>query len=178
MKRNYLDYIESYADFPKAGVIFWDFTPLCDNPEVFTDAIEDISSYFKGRGINKIVAIEAKGFIIGGALALKMGLPLNLIRKPNLIPGAIETKEFVKEYGQAEYQIKRGAIKVEEKVLIIYDILAAPGALLAAKELVERSGGQVVGAAVVIELEYLMAGEKLLGLDVFSLVKIKDKKLK
>jgi adenine phosphoribosyltransferase len=86
MKRNYIDYIESFADFPKPDVVFWDFTPLHESPEAFADAVEDFSDNFKDRQITKIVAIEAKGFIIGGALAQKMYLPLVLIANPALLP--------------------------------------------------------------------------------------------
>ncbi|MDO8492486.1 MAG: adenine phosphoribosyltransferase [bacterium] len=178
MRRNYIDYIESFLDFPKSGVVFWDFTPLHESPEVFADAIEDFSDSFKNKKITKIVAIEAKGFIIGGALAQKMYLPLVLIRKPGLTPGEVHSEKFEKEYGFGEYQIKKGKIETNDRVLIVYDILAAPGAVVATRRLVERSGGVAIGAAVVIELEYLNARETLNDLEIFSLVKIKQKKLK
>ncbi len=178
MRRNYIDYIESFEGFPKADVLFWDFTPLNQSAEVFRDAIDDIYDYFKERGINKIVAIEAKGFVLGGALSIKMNLPLVFIRKPGLIPGEVDTERFEKEYGFGEYQIKKSSIESNDTVLMVYDILAAPGALNAAKNLIERSGGILQGTAVVTELEYLNGREGLGEMDIFSLVKIKDKKMK
>lgn len=177
MRRNYIDYIESFADFPKPGVIFWDFTPLHESPEAFADAIEDFNDNFKNKNITKIAAIEAKGFIIGSALAQKMHLPLVLIRKPGLTPGEVYSEKFEKEYGFGEYQIKKGRIKAGDRVLIVYDILAAPGAVAATRTLIERSGGIAIGAAVVVELEYLNARETLKDLEIFSLVKIKQKKM-
>src|SRR5258708_25628480 len=95
----YIDYIESYTDFPKPGVVFWDFTPLHHNPKVFQQAINDIRNHFKYKNISKIVAIEAKGFILGSALASAMHLPFCLIRKPGLIPGSVLSEVFEKEYG-------------------------------------------------------------------------------
>lgn len=178
MRKNYIDYIESFLDFPKSGVVFWDFTPLYESPEAFADAIKDFSDSFKNKKITKIAAIEAKGFVIGGALAQKMHLPLVLIRKPGLTPGEVYSEKFEKEYGFGEYQIKKGEIEDDDRVLIVYDILAAPGAVVATKKLLERSGGIAVGVAVVVELEYLNAREMLKDLEIFSLVKIKQKKPK
>src|SRR3989344_1060583 len=131
MRRDYIDYIESFSDFPKPGVIFWDFTPLHESPEAFADAIKDLSDNFKNKKITKIVAIEAKGFIIGGALAQKMHLPLVLMRKPGLTLGEVYSEKFEKEYGFGEYQIKKDKIETSDRVLIVYDILAAPGAVAA-----------------------------------------------
>ena len=178
MRRNYLEYIESFEDFPKPGVLFWDFTPLTLSPEAFADAIDDFADYLKDKPITKIVAIEAKGFIIGSALSLKMKLPLVLIRKPGLIPGSIYKEEFVKEYGLGEYQMKEGTLDNKDSVVIVYDILAASGALIAAKNLVEKSGSNVVGAVTVIELLYLKGREGIKDMDIYSLVKIDNKQMK
>lgn len=178
MRRNYEDYIESSLDFPKPDVIFWDFTPLHESSKVFADAIEDFNDHFKNKGITKIAAVEAKGFIIGGALALKMDLPLVLIRKPGLTPGETYSEKFEKEYGFGEYQMKKGKVGKGDRVLIVYDILAGTGAIVATQKLIEKSDGVVLGVAVVIELEYLKAREVLRDIEIFSLVKIKEKKLK
>lgn len=172
---DYSKYIESCWDFPKEGVLFWDFTPLLENPAIFKQAITDIINHFKNKGITKIAAIESKGFTIGSALAYAWKRPMVLIRKPGLIPGKVESEQFVKEYGKGEYQLKEGSFDKNDKVLITYDIMAGPGASRAAINLVERSGARVVGCTYVIELEYLKGRESLEGYDLFSLVRIKDK---
>ncbi|MGV8086149.1 MAG: adenine phosphoribosyltransferase [Candidatus Woesearchaeota archaeon] len=174
----YEKYIESFIGFPKEGVIFWDFTPLLENPQIFKQAIADIKNHYSSKNITKIAAIESKGFVIGSALALEISKPLCLIRKPNLIPGKTISRKFEKEYGFGEYTIKKNAFKKGDKVLIVYDIFAGPGATMAAIELVEESGAEVVGCTFVIELLYLGGTENLSRYDLFSLVKIQEKKLK
>ncbi|MDP2672571.1 MAG: adenine phosphoribosyltransferase [Nanoarchaeota archaeon] len=168
------DCISSFEDFPKKGVEFWDFTPLLENPKLFKEKIKRIAIHFKGK-FTKIAAIEAKGFIIGSALAYETKKPLILVRKPGLIPGEVISEKFEKEYGFGEYQIKKGVLNNSDKVLIVYDILAGPGAAKAAINLVEKSGAKVSGCAFVIELEYLNGREKLKGYKIFSLVKIEKK---
>lgn len=169
---NYQKYIESQQDFPKTGVRYWDFTPLLENPVAFRQAISNIKSHFKDKRITKIAAIEAKGFTIGAALAYEMSLPLILIRKPALTPGRTISEKFTKEYGKGEYQIKEKAVKNGDRVLIMYDIMAGPGATKAAINLVKKAGAKVVGCAYVIELEYLHGREELERYDLFSLAKI------
>jgi len=178
MKNKYLDYIESFKDFPKEGVIFWDFTPLLENPGIFKKAIKDITNHFKNKGITKIVAIEAKGFTMGGALASTMKKPLVLIRKPGLIPGKVLSENFIKEYGKGEYQIKQDSVNQNDRVLIVYDIMAGAGATKAAINLIEKQGAEVVGCAYIIELEYLQGRKELEKYDLFPLVKISKKELK
>ncbi|MFH1638356.1 MAG: adenine phosphoribosyltransferase [Candidatus Woesearchaeota archaeon] len=173
--KDYKQFIEAHRDFPKKGVVFRDFTPLIKNPEAFRDAINDIKKHFNGKDINKIAAIESKGFIIGSALAYEMGLPLVLIRKPSLTPGEVISEKFIKEYGEGEYQVKNGTFTSQDNVLIVYDIMAGPGATRAVIHLVEKQKAKVVGCAYVIELEYLHGREQLKGYDLFSLVKFGDK---
>lgn len=178
MRNDYKKYIESTPNFPKEGVIFWDFTTILENPKIFNDAIDDILDNYKKEKFDKIAAVEAKGFIVGGAVSSKSVKPLYLIRKPNLIPGEVSLEKFEKEYGFGEYQIKKNIFDKGDKVLLIYDILAGSGATQAAINLIEKQGAKVVGCAYVIELEYLNGREKLDGYNIFSLVKIKNKKLK
>lgn len=167
---NYRNYLETCTDFPKQGVVYWDFTPILANPDVFRAAVLDIAAHFKG--VTKIAAVEAKGFTLGAALAYELQLPLVLIRKPELTPGKTLSEKFVKEYGVGEYHIKEGVVGSKDRVLIVYDIMAGAGATEAAIKLVERSGGNVVGCAYVIELDYLKGREGLVGYDLFSLVRI------
>lgn len=172
---NYKDYVRSYRDFPKKDVLFWDFTYLLKNVDVRKKAILEIKEFLKNKKVDKIVAIEAKGFTIGSMVAHEMNLPLVLIRKPNLIPGDIYSETFVKEYGEAEYQIKTDAIEKNENVVVIYDIMAGSGASKASINLVKKCGGKISGLVYVTELEYLGGREDLSDYDIFSLVKVKDK---
>lgn len=164
--------IESYPDFPKAGIVYFDFTSILLDPSLFRQAIRSIKAHFETKNITKIAAIEAKGFLLGSALAYEMEKPLVLIRKPELSPGEIDTEKFEKEYGFAEYQLKKGVVDQGDLVLIVYDIMAGPGATKAAMNLLCRAGAKVAGCAYAIELDYLQGREALANMDIFSLVQI------
>jgi adenine phosphoribosyltransferase len=192
-RTEYFHFLQSCQDFPKKGIVYWDFTPLLENPEAFRSAVSEIKNHFSDSNsnsdsnlkshsdsssrMNKIAAIESKGFILGSALSYEMKLPLALIRKPGLIPGDCCSEKFEKEYGFGEYQIKKSLFSKEDKVLLVYDILAGAGATKAAISLIEKSGAEVVGCAYIIELEYLDGRKDLPLLDIFSLVKIREKDL-
>jgi adenine phosphoribosyltransferase len=169
---NFADHIRSFPDFPKPGVLFWDFAPLLASPKAFKQAIREIKDHYQQAEITHILAIEAKGFTLGSALAYAMERPLSLLRKPGLIPGEVEKASFIKEYGVGEYHLKINSFEPNSRVLIVYDILAAAGATAAAIELVKSQGADVVGCAYVIELEYLKGRESLADYDLLSLVKI------
>lgn len=171
---DFKEYLETFTGFPKAGVVYFDFTPILANPQVFRAAVQAVTNHFGGKEITKIAAIEAKGFTIGAAIAYEMEKPLVLIRKPELVPGEVDREKFEKEYGFAEYQIKKGQFCANDRVLIIYDIMAGAGATQAAINLVERAEAKVVGCAFVIELAYLGGREKLPSLDIFSLATIEE----
>lgn len=172
---DYRDVVRSYPNFPKDEVLFWDFTYLLKDVSKRKKAIEEMKEFLKDKKVDKIAAIESKGFTIGSILAYELDLPLVLIRKPNLIPGEKYSKEFVKEYGASEYQIKKDAIESDENVVIVYDIMAGSGASKAGISLVNRCGGNVTGLIYVTELEYLHGREDLKGYEIFSLVKVKEK---
>ncbi len=173
---DYKEFVKSYKDFPKKDVLFWDFTYLLKDVEVRKCAINEIKKFLKNKKIDKIAAVEAKGFTIGSMLAYELNLPLVLIRKPNLIPGNFYSEEFIKEYGKAEYQIKEDSVQKNENVVIVYDIMAGSGASKAAINLVEKCGGKVEGLVYITELEYLNGREDLKDYNIFSLVKVGEKK--
>lgn len=173
---DYKNYVKSYKDFPKKDVLFWDFTYLLKDVNARKSAISDIKAFLKEKKIDKIAAIESKGFTIGSILANELDLPLVLIRKPNLIPGTYYSETFVKEYGIAEYQIKDDAIEKNENVVIVYDIMAGSGASKAGINLVKKCGGNISGLVYITELEYLNGRDDLKEYDIFSLVKVKEKK--
>jgi adenine phosphoribosyltransferase len=172
---NFANYIRKFPNFPKPGVLFWDFSPLLACPKAFKQAIQNIREHYHEKNITHLAAIEAKGFTLGAALAYEMELPLSLIRKPNLIPGEVYKASFIKEYGEGEYQLKTQSIAAEHRVLLVYDILAAAGASLAAINLIENQGASVVGCAYAIELQYLAGRSSLTDYDVYSLVTIANK---
>lgn len=172
---NYKEFVKSYKDFPKENVLFWDFTYLLKDVNARKSAIQEIKEFLKDKKVDKIAAIESKGFTIGSMLAYELNLPLVLIRKPNLIPGKYHSEKFVKEYGTAEYQIKDDAIQKNENIVIVYDIMAGSGASQAGINLVEKCGGKVSGLVYITELEYLNGREKLDKYNIFSLVKVSDK---
>ena len=173
---DYKEFVKSYKDFPKKDVLFWDFTYLLKNVDARKLAINEIKEFFKDKKIDKIVAVESKGFTIGSILAYELDLPLVLIRKPNLIPGKFYSEEFIKEYGKAEYQIKDEKKKKNENVAIVYDIMAGSGASKAAINLVKKCGGIVNSLIYITELEYLNGREDLKDYNIFSLVKVGEKK--
>ena len=171
----YKNFVRSYKDFPKKNVLFWDFTYLLKDPVARKKAIEEIKEFLKNKKVDKIAAIESKGFTIGAILAYELDLPLVLIRKPNLIPGEYYSETFIKEYGTAEYQIKTDAITKDENVVIVYDIMAGSGATKAGINLVKKCGGNITGLVYITELEYLNGREDLKEYDILSLVKVSDK---
>jgi len=172
---NYAAYVRSYPDFPKEGVLFWDFTYLLKDVTARNHAISEMKAFLEEKHIDTIVAIESKGFTIGAILAHEMQLPLALIRKPGLIPGFFHAEEFTKEYGFGEYQLKDDAINMHDRVAIVYDIMAGSGASLAAINLVQKCGGEVSGLVYVTELEYLGGRDELSEYEIFSLVKVAEK---
>lgn len=173
---NYKEFVRSYKDFPKKDILFWDFTYLLKDVDARKCAINEIKEFLKDKKIDKIVAVESKGFTIGSMLAYELDLPLVLIRKPNLIPGKFYSEEFIKEYGKAEYQIKDDAIIENENVAIVYDIMAGSGASKAAINLVEKCKGKVNSLVYITELEYLNGRHDLKDYNIFSLVKVGEKK--
>lgn len=172
MNGDYGKYIKSFHDFPKPGVIYRDFTPLLESPAAFRGAIRRVAEEASPMSPAKIAAIEAKGFLIGAPLALEMSLPLVLIRKPGLTPGKTDRCDFEKEYGEAAYEMRTGVVGAGDRVLIVYDVLAGPGASRAAAVLVESSGAEVCGFCYIVELGYLDGRAGLAGYPVFSLVRI------
>lgn len=173
---DYKEFVKSYKDFPKKDVLFWDFTYLLKDVSARKNAIREIKTFLEDKKVDKIAAIESKGFTIGSILAYELNIPLVLIRKPNLIPGKYYSETFIKEYGTAEYQIKADSIEKDENVVIVYDIMAGSGASRAGINLVEKCNAKVSGLVYITELEYLNGREDLQGYNIFSLVKVKEKK--
>jgi adenine phosphoribosyltransferase len=163
-------HIRTIPHWPKQGIMFRDITTLIKNPEAFRHAIKLFKDRYVDKEINKILGIEARGFIFGAALAYELGLPFVIARKPGKLPAATEKVEYALEYGKDSIEIHKDAIEKGDKVLIIDDLIATGGTLKAAADLVKKLGGEVVELACVIDLPELKGREKLKGYPVFTLV--------
>ncbi len=161
--------IRDVPDFPKAGIIFKDITPLLANPEVFTQVVGLIASEWVGK-IDVIAALDARGFIFGGAVAMEMHTPLVILRKKGKLPGQIYSISYGLEYGTDTLEMHKDALKPGMRVLVIDDLLATGGTAKAARDLIKLSGARVVGYSFIVELDGLGGRERLNGCTVQSLV--------
>lgn len=148
-------------DFPKAGIVFKDITPVLEDPSAFKEVIDAIASHWSGKGITRLVGIESRGFIFGSALAYAMDLGLTLVRKPGKLPRATRSVSYELEYGTDSLEIHVDALGPEDKVLIIDDVLATGGTAAAVCELVTSTGAQLGGLAFALELGFLPGRDKL-----------------
>ena len=163
--------IRDIPDFPKPGVTFKDITPLLSDPLAFSTAVDAIVVSF-GRGtIDKVVGIEARGFIIAAPVAYHFGAGFVPLRKPGKLPYETVTEPYELEYGTESLELHTDAFAPGDRVLIVDDVLATGGTARAACNLVEQAGGKVTGLAFVIELEFLNGRDKLSGYDFMSLLK-------
>ena len=166
-------YIRNVPDWPKKGIQFKDITTLCREHAPFKESCDRIAERYKGKGITKVVAIEARGYVFGGVVAYLLGAGFVLIRKPGKLPYTTISESYELEYGTDSIHMHIDAISEGDKVLVSDDLLATGGTAKAACKLVEQTGGSVEGVAFVIELTGNLHGrEKLRGYEVFSLVKI------
>jgi len=159
------------------GVVFWDITPLLKDRDTFKQCIRQLADHYRNENIDVVVSNEARGFIIGAALAYELGAGFIPIRKKGKLPSKCMDLTYQKEYESDTIQIHEDAIEHGQKVLLVDDLLATGGTIKANAELVEKLGGKIVGMAFLIELEYLH-GRNLLEpkYDVFSLINFKTTK--
>lgn len=168
--------IKSIPDCPKVGVTFRDITSLLENPAAFQATVDAIVAQYQDKGITKIVGTESRGFIFGAPVALALGVPFVLVRKPNKLPRATIAQSYSLEYGEDTLEIHTDAIGADDNVLIIDDLLATGGTVDATVKLIRRLGGQVSHAAFVIWLDGLGGDERLkaVGVEPYSLVVFKE----
>ncbi|HHV80850.1 MAG TPA: adenine phosphoribosyltransferase [bacterium] len=164
-------YIRSIPDFPVKGVLFRDITPLLKDRDAFKTAVSGLADNFRDCNVDLVSAVEARGFIIGAPLAIELSAGFVPIRKPGKLPYDSIREEYSLEYGTNVLEMHRDAIKPGEKVLIADDLIATGGTAIACKNLIERSGGIVVGFVFLVELTEFNAREQLKGYDVYSLLK-------
>jgi adenine phosphoribosyltransferase len=166
--------IRDIPDFPKRGIVFKDIMPLLADPESLRDTVERLAEFAEPRKPDLILGAEARGFILGAALAYRLGCGFVAARKPGKLPWRTISAKYALEYGFDALELHADAIARGARVLIHDDLLATGGTARAKVDLVEQLGGTVVGLAFVIELQFLDGREKLAGYDVFSLVQYAD----
>jgi adenine phosphoribosyltransferase len=155
-------YVHDVPDFPKPGILFRDITPLLAHAEAFGSAIGQIAALVAPHRPDGLVAIESRGFIFGAALALQLGLPLLLVRKPGKLPRRTMSQDYQLEYGTDRVEMHAGDLAAGRRYAVIDDVIATGGTAAAAAALVEKQGGVVACCAFLIELEFLK-GRQLLG---------------
>jgi adenine phosphoribosyltransferase len=161
-------HIRDVPDFPQPGVMFRDITPLLADPQSFSLAVDALAQPFSG--VDKVVAIESRGFILGAPVALALHAGLVPVRKVGRLPANTLREEYALEYGANVVEIHHDAIGAGERVLIVDDVLATGGTVRAAANLVQRLGGEVIGVSLLIELAFLQGRERLQDLDVHALL--------
>jgi len=163
--------IRDVPDFPVEGILFKDITTLLQNATAFREAVDALAARFADYRIDEVVAIESRGFVFGAPLAYKLGAGFVPVRKPGKLPAKTISVEYSLEYGTNVLEVHVDAIAPGQRVLLVDDLLATGGSARAAVELVQRLGGVVVGAAFLVELEFLQGAKKLEGYDTFSLIR-------
>ncbi len=165
------NYVATVLDFPKEGIKFRDITPLMLDGKAFKQACDEMIEFAKQVGATVIVGPEARGFIFGCPVSYALEIGFAPVRKPGKLPRETVTESYELEYGSTELSLHVDAVKKEDKVLIIDDLLATGGTVYATKKLVEKLGGEVVGAAFFIELEELEGRKKLGNTPIFVSLK-------
>jgi adenine phosphoribosyltransferase len=164
------EYIQDIPDFPKPGIVFKDITPLFLDHDALQFAIDELAAYARSKSIEYVVSAEARGFVLGAAVAASAGAGFILARKPGKLPREISSVEYQLEYGIDALEVHADAIRDGARVLVHDDLLATGGTAGALCALVEQAGGVVAGCAFVIELAFLEGRKRLAGYDVNTLV--------
>lgn len=170
------DYIRDVPDFPKEGIIFKDITPLLRSPKSFQAVVDSLTNKFADERIDLVLGVEARGFIIAGAVALNLGVGFVPVRKAGKLPCETSAVEFELEYGTDTLEMHNDAVEPGQRVLIIDDLLATGGTAVACCKLVENAGGEVAALAFVIELSFLEGRKKLRGYQILSLIQYEQER--
>jgi len=167
---DYKKLIREVPDYPKPGILFYDITTLLKDKSAFRSMIDDLTAWYRDKQIAKVVGIESRGFIVGGPLAHQLGAGFVPVRRPGKLPADSFEVKYNLEYGSNSLAIHRDAIAMGERVLIVDDLLATGGTAAATTNLVRQLGGDIVGAAFLVELLWLKGRELLNGCQVRALV--------
>src|SRR5262249_32815842 len=163
--------VRDVSDFPKKGIVFKDITPVLSDPVLFRASIDLFLERCRGRNIDKIVAIDARGFLFGSAVAYELGLGFVPIRKRGKLPYQTDTAKYSLEYGEAEMEMHIDAVTAGERVVLVDDLLATGGTSAAAAGLIREAGGDLLEAQFLIELEFLNGRKQLEPTPVTSFLK-------
>ena len=163
--------IREVPDFPKPGILFYDITTLLKDPLGLHRAVDLLANHYVGRVIDRVVGIEARGFIFAPMVAYRLNAGFVPVRKPKKLPAPTARATYSLEYGQDALEIHRDAVSQGDQVLIIDDLLATGGTAAAVAGLIESLGGQVSGLGFLIELEFLKGREKVAGYEIHSILK-------
>ena len=164
-------YIRDVPDWPKKGILFRDITPLLGDAEAFRAAVDAMSGDFVGAGIQYVVGVEARGFILGAAVAAKLNVGFIPVRKKGKLPSRTVSVAYDLEYGTSTVEIHKDAVPAGAKILMVDDLLATGGTITASCELIEQLGGKIVGVVFLIELTELEGIKKLTGYKVKSIIR-------
>jgi adenine phosphoribosyltransferase len=148
-------YIIDVPDFPEPGVVFKDITPLLASPDAFLQAVDEMADPFIASGVDIVVGIESRGFLLAGSIAERIGSGVGLVRKPGKLPRTTVSVTYDLEYGTDSLEIHEDAFAEGARVLIVDDVLATGGTLAASKDLITKAGGDVIGATMLMELTFL-----------------------
>ncbi|XP_034282511.1 adenine phosphoribosyltransferase [Pantherophis guttatus] len=164
--------IRDFPDFPSPGVLFRDISPMLKDPVAFKAAIDLLESYIKAshKNIDYIAGLDSRGFLFGPVLAQRLGVGFLLIRKKGKLPGATESISYALEYGKAELEVQKDAVKPGQKVIIVDDLLATGGTMRAACELMTKLQADILDCLVLIELSFLKGVEALKPFPLYSLL--------
>ena len=155
------DYIRTIVDFPHEGIMFRDVTTLFADPRGFRMCIDQMLHPYAGQPIDKVVGLEARGFILGGAIAHQLGTGFVPVRKKGKLPGTTISQDYKLEYGEAIVEIHDDAIEAGERILVVDDLLATGGTAEAGIKLIERLGGDIIGCSFIVDLPELRGRKKL-----------------
>jgi adenine phosphoribosyltransferase len=164
------EYIRDVPDFPQEGIIFKDITTLLKEPAAFKYVVDSFVDEYKDKGIEGIVAMDARGFIFGAPLAYQLGVPFMLGRKPGKLPAECVSASYELEYGTDSLEMHTDSISQGQKILIVDDLLATGGTMSAVIELVEKLGGVIAGIAFVVELTFIPGRVRIGDYPILSLV--------
>ena len=172
MKKTVKDYIRTIVDFPHEGILFRDVTTLFADPRGFRMCVDQLLAPYAGMRIDKVAGLEARGFILGGAVAHQLSTGFVPIRKKGKLPGQTISQAYKLEYGEAVVEVHDDAMRPGEKVLLVDDLIATGGTMMAGRKLLEKLGAQVMEGAAIVDLPELGGSDKLRasGLPLFTLV--------
>jgi adenine phosphoribosyltransferase len=162
--------VRDIPDFPKKGILFKDITPLLSDPVSFRRAVDLMADHYRDTPVDLVVGIEARGFVMGAALAYRLGAGIILVRKPGKLPYKTHKTIYELEYGTDSLEIHQDAIRPRQRVLIADDLLATGGTMNAVLNLVRAMEGDVVGCAFMVELTFLNGRQRLAEFPIFSLI--------